>query len=750
MEKKLSVGSGGSVFKVIRISDRKALALKRVPLQELSAEDMRQARLEVSLMTRLHHPFIVECLDSFIFDGEDLCMIMGYMSQGDLASAISTRHAAMATNSPVASSLMAPSVGGRRGADKDDSDEQTAPNSGQQQQHVVRGPGGGQRRHFAGHRNQRDETAVAFGRPSFPEQRVRDLPPNVGAPPPNSSSPRTRGDGRTQTARSTAPPPYFSEDVILRWFVQLGLAVHFLHSHGIMHRDIKPQNIFIDGTTGDCILGDLGVAQLLTTSSGTVDSSGAAGDDDNGDGAAVLPLKGTPLYMAPEVLRGQRPGLAADVWALGCVLYELAALSHPFESRDVASLIIKIARLEPPAIPRVYSPELTQLCSWLLTPDPAARPTMDAILSSPFVNAYVRNIADEKLLQRQTNEQRGGQGRDEAASGYSGASPAARWATGQVVAPTWNPSASHDNLSRQLTLFLPNFTPPRPWHQQVMHDASPSSSFPTATTTALAPAKQPRVHQAPSNNAAFPQQHQLQQPPTSWATPPPQRRQEEEPRHWHEGSPRVQQTTTTTAAFSSPSAPWHQQQAHSGQQSEGSYVVPSAHATPTRQPPHPLHAAAMPSTPARAGIAMIQQQPTRAAGRQLQPPPSPIATASVQSGATGGGWETSSTAGVSVASSGRRAHMRPQPSAGPSSSIDPNHVSPDALKQVCRERDDTYSETRHRFQEGMFGHNVRGDGVRRAVALAMSPPSGPPSHMSPAAAQQQSNILPSRRTHKIF
>jgi NIMA (never in mitosis gene a)-related kinase 1/4/5 len=103
----------------------------------------------------------------------------------------------------------------------------------------------------------------------------------------------------------------FSEDQILEWFVQILLALLSIHGKKILHRDLKTQNIFLVKKDESVRLGDFGIARVL-----------------NSTVALAHTAIGTPLYMSPEVCRNQPYGFKSDVWALGCVLYELTTLKH--------------------------------------------------------------------------------------------------------------------------------------------------------------------------------------------------------------------------------------------------------------------------------------------------------------------------------------------------------------------------------------------------------------------------------------
>jgi eukaryotic-like serine/threonine-protein kinase len=116
---------------------------------------------------------------------------------------------------------------------------------------------------------------------------------------------------------------------LLRAFADVCLAVEFAHSRGIVHRDLKPANIML-GDFGEVYVLDWGVARAMTEAGelGGPDSAARpfAADLrlDTGD-TLVGTVLGTPAYMAPEQLAGDRAGPAADVYALGCILYEIVA-----------------------------------------------------------------------------------------------------------------------------------------------------------------------------------------------------------------------------------------------------------------------------------------------------------------------------------------------------------------------------------------------------------------------------------------
>ena len=108
----------------------------------------------------------------------------------------------------------------------------------------------------------------------------------------------------------------FSEEQVVQWFVQLALALHHVHERGVLHRDLKTQNVFVHGASAHVKLGDFGIAKHFA--------------QDAPELAATC--VGTPYYMSPELFRGEQYGTKADVWALGCVLCELITRRRAFQS----------------------------------------------------------------------------------------------------------------------------------------------------------------------------------------------------------------------------------------------------------------------------------------------------------------------------------------------------------------------------------------------------------------------------------
>lgn len=105
---------------------------------------------------------------------------------------------------------------------------------------------------------------------------------------------------------------------------------------------------------------------------------------------------GTPYYMSPEVCTKRLYSFACDMWALGCVLYELCALKVPFDATSMASLVHMITREQTPSLPNKYSLELRKLGADLMCRDHKRRPDAATVIQGRLLQAEMQRMLKEE------------------------------------------------------------------------------------------------------------------------------------------------------------------------------------------------------------------------------------------------------------------------------------------------------------------------------------------------------------------
>uniref|UniRef100_A0A674HPK9 non-specific serine/threonine protein kinase n=1 Tax=Taeniopygia guttata TaxID=59729 RepID=A0A674HPK9_TAEGU len=156
---------------------------------------------------------------------------------------------------------------------------------------------------------------------------------------------------------------------------QLISALYYLHSHRILHRDMKPQNILL-GKDGVVKLCDFGFARAMSIHTMVLTS-----------------IKGTPLYMSPELLEERPYDHTADLWSVGCILYELFVGTPPFYTNSIFHLVSLILK-EPVKWPEAMSPVFKSFLQGLLMKNPRERLSWPELLSHPFIAGWVTVIDD--------------------------------------------------------------------------------------------------------------------------------------------------------------------------------------------------------------------------------------------------------------------------------------------------------------------------------------------------------------------
>ena len=165
------------------------------------------------------------------------------------------------------------------------------------------------------------------------------------------------------------PSLILPENLIWKMFIQISLGLYHIHKKKILHRDLKTLNIFLTKDY-NCKIGDLGVAKIL-----------------NGTNHANT-FVGTPYYLSPEICEEKPYNEKSDVWALGCILYEMVTFKHPFNASNQAALYIKILKGKYENINVKCSNDIRKIIDLLLEKNYYKRPFIKDVIC---MNAFIDN-----------------------------------------------------------------------------------------------------------------------------------------------------------------------------------------------------------------------------------------------------------------------------------------------------------------------------------------------------------------------
>ncbi|TSK58183.1 Serine/threonine-protein kinase Nek2 [Bagarius yarrelli] len=197
------------------------------------------------------------------------------------------------------------------------------------------------------------------------------------------------GDLATLITKCMKERGYLEEDFILRVMAQLSLALKECHGRKndggstVLHRDLKPANIFLDAKQ-NVKLGDFGLARILRHET-----------------SFAKTFVGTPYYMSPEQMNHMSYNEKSDIWSLGCLLYELCALSPPFTAYNQEELAEKITEGKFRRIPYRYSDELNTLLCRMLHLKDYLRPSVESILQSSLISVHVAREQKKAQVKQQ-------------------------------------------------------------------------------------------------------------------------------------------------------------------------------------------------------------------------------------------------------------------------------------------------------------------------------------------------------------
>mmetsp|Transcript_98791 Transcript_98791/g.175933 ORF Transcript_98791/g.175933 Transcript_98791/m.175933 type:complete len:441 (-) Transcript_98791:71-1393(-) len=176
------------------------------------------------------------------------------------------------------------------------------------------------------------------------------------------------GDLRSVVTQAQAVQRVIPEPAVVTWLRQVLMGLEHLHNQDVVHRDLKSSNIFLCEGRRRIRIGDFGISTVLQST------------------AFASSCVGTPAYMSPELMRNERYDFHVDMWALGCISFELATLKLPFAATSLLQLAVQVIERDPTwEKMEGRSEELKDLTSRLLKKDVNARPSASDLLQEPLM-----------------------------------------------------------------------------------------------------------------------------------------------------------------------------------------------------------------------------------------------------------------------------------------------------------------------------------------------------------------------------
>lgn len=167
-----------------------------------------------------------------------------------------------------------------------------------------------------------------------------------------------------------------AERQVVIWLTEAVLGLKYIHERHVLHRDLKTSNLFLT-KDGNLKIGDFGIAKVMEC---TV--------------ACAQTQIGTPYYLCPEICQGKSYAWGSDIWALGCILFEMCAGRVPFQGHDLRSLLNQITKAPIPDIPQRFSSDLKDILKLMLNRNPSDRPMAQDLLEMQPIQERARKIAD--------------------------------------------------------------------------------------------------------------------------------------------------------------------------------------------------------------------------------------------------------------------------------------------------------------------------------------------------------------------
>ena len=196
------------------------------------------------------------------------------------------------------------------------------------------------------------------------------------------------GDLETKINKMKRNKIRFTEKLIWNYTFQILLGLKALHDKGIIHRDLKSENVFLSKLNNKCKIVDLNTGKVIKKNK-----------NNNKNNYQI----GTPSYFSPEIWNNGKVSYKSDIWALGCIIYEMCNLRMPFKGKNMMELKDNICKGKIEKINSRYSKELWEFIKSLLIIAPEKRPNCDSILQSKILKDKLNNMPELNYLYNKSN-----------------------------------------------------------------------------------------------------------------------------------------------------------------------------------------------------------------------------------------------------------------------------------------------------------------------------------------------------------
>ena len=184
-----------------------------------------------------------------------------------------------------------------------------------------------------------------------------------------------RGDLYNKIQKLKSSYSCFDENTVWSYFIQISLGIRYLHDNNIIHRDVKSSNIFIhrqEDNINVIKIGDFGISKIIKRSTNKSST-----------------IIGTPLYMSPELYKRELYDKKVDIWALGCILFEMLELNPPFRANTIEHLSRKVkkGKFKKPICD--YSTDISKIIPKLIEIDVSKRYSIYNVLDDEDIKKHM-------------------------------------------------------------------------------------------------------------------------------------------------------------------------------------------------------------------------------------------------------------------------------------------------------------------------------------------------------------------------